>query len=325
MTEGASFGAYRAVRKFGQGGMGEVYLGEHTLIGRRAAIKVLRRERAANGEAVERFFTEARATSAMEDPGIVQIYDFGVTTTGVAYLVMEYLDGESLAHRLRRRGRLSAHEAVRLTRQIAGSLAATHAAGIVHRDLKPENLFIVRDAEALGGERPKILDFGIAKLGDRAERGTTRTGQMMGTPAYMSPEQCNDSGRIDFRTDIYSLGCVLFHMLTGRPPFDHDGIGAIIAAHLREVAPPPSAIEPGVPAHVDPIVARCLAKRPDDRFASMHELQQACDAALGQLPAPPPTAPELVAAAAIERANATTTLGNSVGESSRTLGPVRVR
>ncbi|MGE5182735.1 MAG: serine/threonine protein kinase, partial [Acidobacteriota bacterium] len=198
------------------------------------------------------------------------------------------------------------------------------AAGIIHRDLKPENVFVVRDREALGGERPKILDFGIAKLGDRAERGTTRTGQMMGTPAYMSPEQCNDSGRIDSRTDIYSLGCVLFHMLTGRPPFDHDGIGAIIAAHLREVAPPPSAIEPAVPAHVDPIVARCLAKRPDERFASMHELQQACDAVLGQLPAPPPTAPELVAAAAIERDSATTTLGNSVGESSRALTPVRV-
>ncbi|MGE5184707.1 MAG: serine/threonine-protein kinase, partial [Acidobacteriota bacterium] len=137
MQEGASFGAYRVVRKVGQGGMGEVYLGEHALIGRRAAIKVLRRERAANGEALERFFTEARATSAVEDPGIVQIYDFGVTGTGVAYLVMEYLDGESLAYRLRRRGRLSPHDAVRLARQLASSLAATHAAGIIHRDLKP--------------------------------------------------------------------------------------------------------------------------------------------------------------------------------------------
>jgi serine/threonine-protein kinase len=325
VKEEASFGAYRAVRKIGQGGMGEVYLGEHTLIGRRAAIKVLQRERAANGEALERFFTEARATSAMEDPGIVQIYDFGVTTTGVAYLVMEYLDGESLALRLQRRGRLSPHEAVRITRQLASSLAATHAAGIVHRDLKPENVFIVRDAEALGGERPKILDFGIAKLGDdQPARGPTRTGQMMGTPAYMSPEQCNDAGKIDGRTDIYSLGCVLFHMLTGRPPFDHKGVGATIAAHQREPAPVASTIEPDVPASLDPIVARCLAKRLSDRFATMQELQQACDAVLAELPAPPRSSPELRAPLASASENKTTTLGESVGETLGTTNAVRV-
>jgi serine/threonine protein kinase len=321
VNEGASFGAYRAVRKIGQGGMGEVYLGEHALIGRRAAIKLLRRERT-TGDALDRFFTEARATSAMEDPGIVQIYDFGVTDAGVAYLVMEYLDGESLAYRLRRRGKLSPHEAVRLTRQLAGSLAATHTAGIVHRDLKPENVFIVRDNEAMGGERPKILDFGIAKLEREANSGTTRAGQIMGTPAYMSPEQCTDAARIDFRTDIYSLGCVLFHMLTGRPPFEDSGIGTVVEAHLVKRAPAPSAIAGSVPGLLDPIVARCLAKKPDDRFASMAELQQACDAALGQLPASAASTPDFATAPTIDGAS-TSTIGNSFGESRR-LHPARV-
>ncbi len=294
--------------------MGAVYLGEHTLIGRRAAIKVLHRDRSSQRENIERFFIEARATSAIEDPGIVQIYDFGVTPTGTAYLVMEYLDGEPLSARLRRLRLLEPHDAVRITRQIAGSLAAVHALGIVHRDLKPENLFMVRDSEASRGERPKILDFGIAKLGDDgSERFKTRTGAVMGTPAYMSPEQCNDTGKIDHRTDVYSLGCVLFHLLTGRPPFDVAGVGATISAHLNDPPPRPSTIVAHVPAIVDPIVARCLAKRPEDRFATMLELQQACDAVLEHLPidvttgnALPPIAP---------REDATTTLGSSVGQS----------
>ena len=318
VNEGVSFGPYRVVRKIGQGGMGAVFLGEHTLIGRRAAIKVLHRERTAQRESVERFFNEARATSAMEDPGIVSVYDFGVTPDGTAYLIMEYLDGEPLSARLRKRGPLHPHDAVRITRQVASSLAAAHLTGIVHRDLKPENLFMVRDGEALGGERPKILDFGIAKLGDeeRTDKFRTRTGAVMGTPAYMSPEQCNDTGKIDHRTDIYSLGCVLFHLLVGRPPFDLEGVGAIISAHLREPAPIPSKVAPKVPAFLDAIVARCLAKEPDARYASMTELQHACEAALAQLPSPPPiTTPEAFALATV-RDDAITTLGHSAGQTS---------
>src|ERR1043165_3367913 len=152
VNEGVSFGPYRVVRKIGQGGMGAVFLGEHTLIGRRAAIKVLHRERTSQRESVERFFNEARATSAMEDPGIVQVYDFGVTTEGTAYLIMEFLDGEPLSARLRKRAALPAAGAVRIARQIAGWLAAAHAPGIVRRDLRPENLFMIRDSEAPGGE-----------------------------------------------------------------------------------------------------------------------------------------------------------------------------
>jgi serine/threonine-protein kinase len=311
------------VRKLGQGGMGEVYLGEHTLIGRRAAIKILHAERSAQRENVERFFNEARATSAVADPGIVAIFDFGVTPTGTAYIVMEYLDGEPLSMRLRRRGRLTATDAVRITRQLAGSLAAAHAVGIVHRDLKPENLFMIRDPEAPGGERPKILDFGIAKLDDdNQDRFRTRTGVVMGTPAYMSPEQCSGTGKIDTRSDIYSLGCVLFHLLTGRIPFDLEGVGAIISAHLREEAAAPSMTMPGVPPIVDPLVARCMAKRPDARFATMTEVQQACDALLAQLPATM-TAPEAPWLQPTIQGERVTTLGTSAGQASGQMHPAR--
>jgi serine/threonine protein kinase len=324
VSEGVSFGAYRVVRKVGQGGMGAVFLGEHSLIGRRAAIKVLHRDRSSQRESIDRFFTEARASAKLEDPGIVQIYDFGITPAGVAYLVMEYLDGESLSARLRRLRVLHPHDAVRITRQIAGSLAAAHTNGIVHRDLKPENLMMVRDKEATAGERPKILDFGIAKLGDDNSGSShrTRTGAVMGTPAYMSPEQCNDTGKIDHRTDIYSLGCVLFHLLTGRPPFNAIGVGEMIAAHLKEAPPRASSLVPHIPGVIDPLVARCLAKRPEDRFATMLELSQACDAVLEQLPAELPTMMEFPQVDA--REDATTTLGTSAGESTAKTRPRRI-
>jgi serine/threonine protein kinase len=285
VREGASIGPYRVVRKIGEGGMGTVFLGEHTLIGRHAAIKVLLPELSSKRESVDRFFNEARATTAISDPGIVQVFDFGFTADKTAYIVMELLEGEQLNLRLGRLGALAPADALRITRQVAGSLGAAHAAGIVHRDLKPENLYMIRDPEAPGGERPKILDFGIAKLGEGVpDRLRTRTGAVMGTPVYMSPEQCNGAGRIDHRADIYSLGCVLFHLLTGRPPFDLPGIGAIISAHLREPAPAPSSLVP-LPAEIDELVLRCLAKPPDERFATMLEVQHACDAILARISA----------------------------------------
>jgi serine/threonine protein kinase len=281
----STFGAYRVLGKLGEGGMGAVYLAEHSLIGRRAAIKVLRPERSVSRDNVERFFNEARATSAVADPGIVQVFDFGVSADNTAYIVMEYLEGEVLLHRLRRLHRLSPLDALRIVRQVAGSLAAAHAAGIVHRDLKPENLFVVRDSEAPAGERVKILDFGIAKLADtRAERMHTRTGLVMGTPVYMSPEQCNDTSKTDHRADIYSLGCVLYHLLTGVPPFDLQGFGAIAAAHLRESPTPPSVHVSHLPVGLVALVLHCLEKSPLDRFQTMSELQLACDVLIAQLP-----------------------------------------
>ncbi len=296
VLEGSQIGQYKVVRKIGEGGMGAVFEAQHTLIGRRAAIKVLLPELSSNKEIVDRFFNEARATTSISDAGIVQVFDFGLHTDGSAYIVMEFLEGEPLDARMTRLGRIPAFDALRITRQCAGSLASAHQRGIVHRDLKPENIFLVRDQEAQGGERPKILDFGIAKLsGNEASTTRTRTGMMMGTPVYMSPEQCRGAGSVDHRSDVYSLGCVLFHMLTGRPPFEAEGVGELIAAHLREPPRPPSALVDGLSV-VDELVLSCLAKSPDQRMPSMLDLQRAADAVMARITNSGASAPTLAIA-----------------------------
>ena len=282
METGFSVGAYQIVRKLGEGGMGTVYEAEHALIGRRAAIKVLHASYSQNQDIVERFFNEARAATAVAAPGIIQIFDFGYHPSGVAYIVMEYLDGEPLDARLRRLGRLPVEQAARICRQVAIALSAAHRRGIVHRDLKPENIVLIEDPEVPGGERVKVLDFGIAKLaGDEGvPRTATRTGAVLGTPDYMSPEQCRGAGSvpIDHRADIYSLGCILFALVTGRPPFSGEGSGDLIVAHICHDPTPPSRRVPGLPAELDAVVLRCLAKQPSDRFASMTELAEALSA-----------------------------------------------
>jgi len=253
--------------------MGFVFVGEHTLLGRHAAIKTLQPKMSANHEIAERFFNEARAISAISDPGVIQIFDFGYHVDGTAYIVMELLEGETLATRIDRLGRLPIGDALRIARQIASSLAAAHARDIVHRDLKPENVFLVRDSETKGGERTKILDFGICKVATK-RAALTQSGTMIGTPVYMSPEQCRGAGDVDHRSDIYAFGCLMFHMLTGRPPFIGEAPGELIAAHLREAPPPASRYVSELPAVVDAVLTRCLAKSPADRFASMIELQE---------------------------------------------------
>src|SRR4051812_40632577 len=184
---GSVVGNYQIIRKLGEGGMGAVYLAQHTLLGRRAALKMLLPLLSARPDVVNRFFNEARAVTSISDPGIVQVFDFGYHTDGSAFIVMEFLEGEPLDKRLARLRRFSVYEALRLSRQIASSLAAAHAQNIVHRDLKPENIFLVRDGEVASGERSKILDFGIAKLSDDPGKVKTHTGMLMGTPLYMSP------------------------------------------------------------------------------------------------------------------------------------------
>ncbi len=280
-AEGTTIGQYRIVRKIGEGGMGAVYLAQHALLGRHAAIKLLLPALSAQREVVERFFNEARATTTVTDPGIVSVFDFGYHTDGSAYIVMEHLEGESLEARVHR-GPMAVVDALKIMRQVASSLAAAHACGIVHRDLKPDNVFMVRDPEAQGGERPKILDFGIAKLtSDAPDRSRTRTGTLLGTPIYMSPEQCRGSGLVDHRSDIYSLGCVVYHMICGRPPFDFEGIGEIISAHLREAPVPPSQF--GATMAIDDVVLRCLEKQPEQRYQTMNELRGACEALLARI------------------------------------------
>jgi serine/threonine protein kinase len=181
------------------------------------------------------------------------------------------------------RGHARQRAALDIARQIADALDVAHERGIVHRDLKPGNVFVIRDPEVPGGERTKILDFGICKLGDPECATTTQTGTMLGTPVYMSPEQCRGAGRVDQRSDIYSLGCVLFHMITGRPPFDCDSVGDYIAAHLKEPAPMPSSIAPELPPAVDALMTLCLVKEPESRFQSMSELGAAIEQVLAHL------------------------------------------
>jgi serine/threonine-protein kinase len=266
-------GSYRVTALLGQGGMGAVYIAEHTLLGRKAAIKVLLPAFSRDEGIVQRFFNEAKAVTQINDPGIVQVFDFGTEADGGAYIVMELLDGETVASRVQRLGVMPTLEVVRLMRLVCVALHAAHAKGIIHRDLKPENLFIVTDPGVAGGQRAKVLDFGIAKLShDESATHMTRAGTMMGTPQYMSPEQCRGAGEVDHRSDIYSIGCVMFAMLVGRPPFEGDGTGELIVAHLQQPAPRVSSRISDVLPAIDDILLRCMAKEPGERFASMGEL-----------------------------------------------------
>jgi eukaryotic-like serine/threonine-protein kinase len=266
MVEGSWVGAYQIVAALGAGGMSEVWIAEHSLLGRRAAIKVLRAELSRRSEVVTQFFHEARITTAVANPGIVQVFDFGFHTDGSAYTVMELLEGETLDRRLARSGVLAADDALQIVRQVARTLGVVHARGVVHRDLKPDNIFLVRDLEVTGGERAKLLDFGIAKqLGDRQ---TEHEAGVVGTPAFMSPEQCRGTRDVDQRSDIYSLGCLLFTLVTGYPPFDAADNDTVMAMHLNAPRPVPSRFATAIPPALDDLVLRCMAKDPARRFTA---------------------------------------------------------
>ena len=195
---GRILGNYRLQAHIGSGGMGVVYRGEHTLIGRRAAVKVLLPEYSNRKDLIRRFFNEAKAAASAQHPGIVEVYDFGQAGDGTAYLIMELLEGDTLWQRLRKAKRLEERQALVIARQIAAALAAAHQAGVIHRDLKPGNIFLL-DAEEPGGVRVKLMDFGVAKLmrEDSFGEGLTTTGAIVGTPTFMSPEQCRGGGNAD--------------------------------------------------------------------------------------------------------------------------------
>ncbi|MCB9564683.1 MAG: serine/threonine protein kinase [Kofleriaceae bacterium] len=276
---GETLGSYRIERRLGEGGMGTVYLAHHQVIGRRAAVKVLRAEHSARGDMTQRFFNEARAAAAIDHGGIVDVYDVGTTADGRAYLVMELLEGESLAARMSRLGALPGDDAVRIARQIAGALAAAHDRGIVHRDLKPDNVFLVPDPETTSGERVKLLDFGIAKLhGDlAADAPITRTGAIFGTPVYMAPEQCRGAEAVDHRADLYALGCILYHMVCGRPPFRGAGLGDLLSQHMHTPPTPPRALAPAISEGLEAIILCLLAKDPAHRFGAARAVINALD------------------------------------------------
>jgi len=302
--------------------MGSVWLAEHMTIGRRAAVKMLHGEYSGRQEIVQRFFNEARAATQISDPGIVQIFDFGTTPEGRAFIVMELLDGEALDRRLARVGKLAVHDVLRIMRQVASTLGAAHARGIVHRDLKPENIFMVRDPEVPGGERAKILDFGIAKLSDNAGV-KTQTNAIMGTPQYMSPEQCRGSGSVDARSDVYALGCVMTALITGEPPFVAEGQGELLVMHLQQPPPALSSRVPHVLPAVEAIVTRCLAKNADERFASGAELAQALATLITSTSQPPGTPILLGPQSPTIALGPTTTLTGAAGQAATTVAPPR--
>ena len=272
---GELIGNYRLVSELGKGGMGVVYVAEHVQLGRPAALKMLLPQFSTDEAIVQRFFNEARAASAIDHPGIVEIYEYGTHTDHRAYIVMALLKGETLQQRLTRE-QLSPAEGATIVAQVASALAAAHARGIVHRDLKPDNIFLVPNELMPWGVQAKLLDFGIAKLADERAAFKTQTGSLIGTPAYMSPEQCMGRSDVDHRTDLYALGCILFHVLCNRPPFVCEGgAGAMIAAHLRDPAPDPRTFNPYVSDVLAAIVLRLLEKDPAARLQSAAEVRDA--------------------------------------------------
>lgn len=262
------FGQYVLGERIGGGGMGEVYRAEHRLLKRPCAIKLIRPGSAADERAIARFEREVRATARLSHWHTVEVYDYGRTEDGAFYYVMELLRGLSLEDLVRRHGPLPAGRVVRLLRQVCGALAEAHAAGLVHRDIKPANVF----AAERGGvhDMAKLLDFGLA----RQPGDATRPGSVSGTPLYMAPEQAADFSRADARSDLYALGAVAYFLLTGKPPFQRDTLAELFQAHATETPEAPSRVC-DVPADVEAVVFRCLAKRPEERYPDAAALEGA--------------------------------------------------
>jgi serine/threonine-protein kinase len=273
VKEARRFGQYELKRPLGSGGMGEVYLAEHALLRRPCAIKLIRPEKAGDSSTLRRFEREVQATAKLRQPNVVEVYDYGRTEDGRFYYVMEYLSGPTLEEMVARYGPLASGRAVALLRQLCKALHEAHKVGLIHRDLKPGNVIV----SCQGGQHDlaKLLDFGLVQdLGAATDGRLTEVGLVLGTPAYMSPEQASGSSALDARSDIYSLGCVGFYALTGRPVFEGHSIGQLIAAHLTRSPPDLAGVRPDVPPDLAAVIHRCLAKEPADRFADVAELER---------------------------------------------------
>ncbi len=268
LPAGQTVGEYRIEGKLGEGGFGAVYRAVHPLIGKAAAVKVLHKQFSSNPQMVSRFIAEARAVNQIRNRNIIDIFSFGSLEDGRQYYVMELLDGMTLDAYLKKNGRMSPEVAIPVLRGIARALDAAHATGIAHRDLKPENVFLLFDED--GVIFPKLLDFGIAKLlGDSAVGAhKTRTGTPMGTPYYMSPEQCRGRN-VDHRTDIYSFGILVFEVLVGKVPFDGEDVMEILVKNISAPAPRLSDVCPALPPALDAPVLAFLEKDPAARPLSV--------------------------------------------------------
>lgn len=273
-VEARRLGPYRLSHKLGEGGMGEVWRAEHRLLKRPCAVKFVRPELAADPAVASRFAREVHAVTGLTHPNTVRVYDYGRAADGAFYYVMEYLPGPTLDRLIRDRGPLPPGRAVYLLRQVCGALAEAHAAGLIHRDLKPGNVLVT----SIGGQQDvaKLLDFGLVHdLAVSDDDRLTRAGSVLGTPAYMCPEQAAGEAAIDARGDVYSLGAVAFFAVTGRPPFDAPTVGKLLAAHLTQTPPRAGDVNPAVPADLSTVIERCLAKEPGERFPSVADLDRA--------------------------------------------------
>jgi serine/threonine-protein kinase len=267
-------GQYRLRELLGSGGMGEVYLAEHQLLKRPCAVKLIRAGQESDPRALARFEREVRATAKLSHFNTVEVFDYGRTDDGSFYYVMEYLRGLSLSELVKRHGPLPAERVVHLLRQTCDALQEAHGYGLVHRDIKPGNIF----AAERGGvyDVAKLLDFGLVKpLAEHHDTQLTQDGAITGSPLYMAPEQAMENEAPDARSDIYSLGAVAYYLLTGQPPFDGDRALKILFANAQQEPKPPSHINPEVPADLERVVLRCLAKKPTDRYADATGLKHA--------------------------------------------------
>jgi serine/threonine protein kinase len=267
-------GKYELRERLGRGAFGVVYTARDPSLDRDVAIKVLRPNHLRNPTIVQRFLQEARATARIAHPGIVTIHDCGQVETKAgptAFIAMELLFGESLTARLARAGRLPADAASEIIRQVASALDAAHRADVLHRDLKPDNIYLVPDPAIPSGERVKVLDFGLAKLG---HDGETNVETVFGTPHYMSPEQCRSATQVDHRSDIYSLGCILYELVTGRVPFEGE-VRELIEFHQFAAPPRASSEVPDLPPDLDALIADMLAKDPMHRPQTMGAVRRA--------------------------------------------------
>jgi serine/threonine-protein kinase len=269
-------GQYQLGEKLGEGGMGEVYLAEHQLLKRSCALKMIKPDVNTNPIALARFEREVQTAAMLSHPNTIEIFDYGHTDDGTFYYVMEYLPGMSVSELVHQFGPMTPGRVVFLMRQVCGALAEAHRYGLVHRDLKPANILVA----ILGGkcDVAKVLDFGLVKLTANPEAPQlTADYTVSGTPQYMSPEQATGT-ELDGRADIYSVGAILYFMLTGRPPFQGMNPTELMISHARDPVPPPSKLRADVPDDLEQIVLRCLAKKPDDRFADARALSAALGA-----------------------------------------------
>jgi eukaryotic-like serine/threonine-protein kinase len=272
IATGAIVGSYRLIERLGMGGMGVVYLAEHVDLGHRVALKFLHEWHLTDASIVPRFIAEAMAASRISHPGVVSVFDYSWFEGGM-YFAMEYLAGESLQARLMRERRLSIGRILDIGVQLGLTLEATHAAGVIHRDLKPANTYLVPDPHGSGHERVKVLDFGVAKVTRDVSLPVTQRGELLGTPDYMAPEQFTDPRAVDHRSDIYSFGCLLYQLATGRLPFS-GSLLATLFAHRTSEPPLPRSIDPTIPRALESLILCMMAKSPDGRPGSMAEVAQ---------------------------------------------------